>query len=275
MPEKFGEGKSIPEPEGEAKEFVDAPIGPKSREAGDILDSIRKAKEREIKDLEWNVIESDLEGYGSAFADTLPKGLRSSEGFKRYIESKLAEKPGAVAVDFGGSGYRLFSGFKPGTFKTTVGVCLDEIIKEEIQQMIKAGKLPSLPGHHILIGNILDNKTYAELKRTIQGKKIDIIISKMEGGLEAGLPQKNREKVAMMLLRRWYRLLSEDGEMFIQFFTEQYNVGGQYGGYGVVGFKELREYLQFLKQRYPSLELKEGWGCLRLKRNADCPAILK
>jgi hypothetical protein len=154
-----------------------------------------------------------VEGEGKPFAESFIGIIPNGEvSLSKYIEKSLYKKDGnAIGVEFGGVGSRLFSGFTPGFFDKSIGVSLVELRKNK--DLIYSQEEDREINHEILIGNIFYHKTYELLNKSLGGAKIDLIISRMAGGLEF-VP---REPYAVSeILQIWYKLLSEEGIMFVQ-----------------------------------------------------------
>ncbi len=150
-----------------------------------------------------------VEGYGdisSTFAPVLPEGAGN---IKEYIEITLETREGnAVGVEFGGVGANLFSGFTPGFFKQTAGITLTDPALKILRPFRKKPET-----HEVLYGDITKDETYKSLQKLLGGKKVDLIIERMAGGLRF-LPQEPFRLIKV--LQTWYQLLNEGGIMFVQ-----------------------------------------------------------
>jgi hypothetical protein len=150
--------------------------------------------------------DSPLDGHhGSsfyhAFVDFLPREGRS---LRHFIETTLEKKKGhAVGVEFGGVGVQLFKGFSDKFFEQTVGVTLVDY----------RFKIDNRGSHKVLEGDIFDNQTYKELEKILDGKKIDLIIERMQNGLEF-VPIE--PFYVSKFIERWYNMLSDNGMMMVQ-----------------------------------------------------------
>ncbi len=173
------------------------------------------AKQMQKGKYKWR--DSALEGsgdspqlsYGETFKNLLPwEGL----SFRGYIEIIIKKMKGkALGVDFGGIGSRLFAGFSPKFFTKSIGVTLVDHRKPK--DLHFAQQEDAKINHEVLVGNIFDEETYKSLYESLNGEKIDFIISRMAGGLEF-VP--TEPYTVGKILEIWYELLAEEGVMFVQ-----------------------------------------------------------
>lgn len=162
------------------------------------------------------LIRESVAGYpNSSFNDTFKGLLRPSVNLKEFIESSFKEKKGQlIGVEFGGPGNNLFGGFKEGTFDQTISIHL-------------GGTNTKLPHHSIIQGDIFDPKMYAELNARLNGRRPDIIFSRLHGGL--GYIPQNYE-ILKSAFRKWYRILNIEGIMFVQvYYTASSSMVNQEG----------------------------------------------
>ncbi|OGI71637.1 hypothetical protein A3B84_00070 [Candidatus Nomurabacteria bacterium RIFCSPHIGHO2_02_FULL_35_13] len=227
--------------------------------------SLKKEKEK-IKDKErsWGVYDSNLLEFGSTFYASLPTEYEFKswkEGLRLYIENTLSleRKEKLTAVEFGGPGSRFFSGFSNDFFRKTIGVCLADIRNENLKVE------DSKSNHYVITGDILDvhnDEIFKEIRAKLDVNKIDLIISRMVGGLN----QFEGSKTALdNAVRLWYGLLNENGIMFIQY------------NYNSINDKEdniVAECIEKIKSKYPQIDIQLGKGSIRLHKKPGAPEEL-
>ncbi len=163
----------------------------------------------------FQALDSELDGernrsYLSTFKDTLPDNYNS---IQQYVESVLAHKSGnAICVDFGGIGTGVADGFTKNFLKQSIGVTIaDNRIRWKISKPFYKYN-DGRKKHKVLLGDILKKDTYEELLEITGGEKVDIIFERLLNGfLFVG------ENLTLVnTVKKWYKLLNEDGIMFIQ-----------------------------------------------------------
>lgn len=221
--------------------------------------------DKEEKD--WTIYDSSLANFGGTFDISLPKNLERSffilEVFEEYIERILLDekKRDLTAVEFGGPGSKLFSGFTPGFFKKTVGVCLKDIRSESKKENDK--KI----NHSIIIGDILEvENTYLleKVRKRLGVKKTDLIISRMAGALD--FINKNGA-ILDRIIRNLFDLLNENGLMFVQF---SYLSSLE----GTNTQTLIEKWANAITERFPQIDIQVEKGVLRLHKKAGAPEHL-
>jgi hypothetical protein len=170
-----------------------------------------------------------------SFDDVFPPEKFS---LRSYIEEQLEDKDGqAIGVEFGGPGSKLFKGFSSGFFAKSVGVTLvDHRTPKEVQDSKKSDEKIH---HQTLMGDIFDMNTYKLLNERLQGKKVDLIMSRMAAGLEF-VP--TEPYTVSKILEIWYELLSDEGIMFVQTPTKFNNLLAQWAKKIELEFKNVLEF---------------------------------
>lgn len=219
----------------------------------------------------WGTYDSSLRNFGETFSLSLPKDCEANltgERLKKYIEETLSqvEKHDLTAVEFGGPGSQLFKGFTKNFFAKTVGVCLKDIRNQDWQEDdIKNN-------HSVIIGDILDvqnNQLFNKIAQILGTNKTDLIISRMDGPLEY---IKKHPAILDRIIRNWYKLLNENGLMFIQFERpiDTFLVGGSIK-------TQVAEWSNTIKKRFPEIDIQIsgiGDGILRLHKIVGAPEKL-
>lgn len=177
------------------------------------------------KEKSWDYKDSPMYHIGYTFAEVLPRKytdrLRKDpdvtfedyeEPFKNYIENTLRKnKEPRTAIEFGGQGSTLFSGFSKEFFNRTLGVCLKDIRRPEVKEFDKNA------GHSVLEGDVFDlkNKEFDnKIQEALGTNNVDLIISRMAGPLSSF----SRDPLILdRLIRKWYKMLKKNGLIFAQF----------------------------------------------------------
>ncbi|MFZ1019893.1 MAG: hypothetical protein WAN61_02800 [Minisyncoccia bacterium] len=218
---------------------------------------------------EWDVYDSSIDDFGRTFLpgyNFSPDARESGSNFKIFIEKTLInniEKHDLTAIEFGGPGSKLFSGFTFDFFKKTVGVCLKDIrseAKKENDRKIN---------HFVMTGDIMEvqNKWLLEqVMKKLDTDKTDLIISKMNG------PLKHIDRngaILDRLIRNWYDILNENGLMFIQFTygTETENIEMKIQN-------KIEKWVEAIKERFPEVEIQVNTGTIRLHKKFGAPEHL-
>ena len=230
--------------------------------------SLRKRQEEiEFQEMTYGDYDSEFWHFGAYFVECLPEEYKlkgGTDGFKSYIENTLSqgkianeEKNKLTAVEFGGPGSKFFRGFSNDFFKKTVGGCLADIRGTKIED--------SRLNHYVVAGDVLgaeSNKTLNEVKVTLETNKVDLIISRMQGAL-------NKMNIIFLLdnaVKEWYNLLNENGIMFIQ-YCYAHSVDKREDNV-------TRKCIEFIKEKYPELDIQQGPGVMRLHKNLNAPEQL-
>lgn len=180
-------------------------------------DGVRRIREDEIftwLDSHANYSNYSIKGEGGAsFSDSFREILPRGKKLTRYVEETFKENEGKmIGVEFGGVGSNFFRDFSPGFFQKSVGVTLVDHRTEKVAK--KEEKENKYINHEILVGDIFDGKTYENLKKSLNGKKVNFLVSRMARGLEL-VPE--NPYIVSKALERWYEILEEGGLMFVQF----------------------------------------------------------
>ncbi len=138
---------------------------------------------------------------------------------------------------------------------------IEEILSNEIKGYDKEH------GHFVIEGDVLNpeknSSTLASVIKKLGRPRTDLIISRMEGAL------RNIDKHPAILdriIRNWYRILNENGLMFIQH---------HYGLFVKVQYiNQLKRWSEFLKHKVPQIDIQLTAEALRLHKKAGAPAEL-
>lgn len=170
----------------------------------------------------YNVLDSKADSpgdtnLGTSFFDTfrsvLPDG---TESLTSYIEQVLKAKRGrALAIEFGGTGSKLFANFSPRFFARTCGVTLvDHSRPKSNLEKIRANLgLSGSREHSVLLGDMFADETYNTVRQWSKGAKVDLIIERLLKGLEF-VPIE--PFILSKVLQRWYEMLDVNGVMLIE-----------------------------------------------------------
>ncbi len=205
--------------------------------------------------------------FGSTFFPCLPKEYREYNhqgeeddlALKRYIENILEK--GGTAVEFGGPGSNLFGDFSEGFFRKTIGICLEDI-REKKQKEADDKK-----NHSVIIGDILDpqnNQLLDTVLKTLGTKKTNLIISRMMGVL---LGIKKEPAILDHMIRAWYRILDDNGLMFVQFELTDTDEPKPTQAL-VIKWKNA------VKEKFPQIDIQLSEGVLRLHKKEGAPGEL-
>lgn len=212
----------------------------------------------------WLIYDSSIYSFARTFDSCLPPKYGKDErrdGFRIFIEERLDPKmhrPGNLtAIEFGGPGSKLFADFTPKFFRKTVGVCLKDI-REEKQKVIDDQN-----NHLVITGDVVETGNMDTINKVIETlgvKKTDLIISRMEGGLDMFI---KHPAILDRIFRNWYELLNDNGIAFIQFAREQ--AGSE--------IKDMVEkWANAVQKKYPKVEIQVYGGVLRINK---CPGSPK
>jgi hypothetical protein len=157
----------------------------------------------------WSHENSSLALYEETFQGLLPPSVKSlppGERLKSYIEEKFVTKKGeVVGVDLFGLGSKLFSGFSDNFFKKTAGVNYtdyrplltpDPTVEDERRN------------HTVIAGDVLRHSTKKNVEAWLDGDKIDVLFSRMEGA--KGFLPKDPFSLGKEA-QSWYRQTSDIG----------------------------------------------------------------
>lgn len=239
----------------------------------------------------WPYYDTNLNEFGSSFAKTLPGNYVDSidknyeakisdygEAFTQYIIDTLSKSKNKelYAVEFGGSGSKLFGDFnKKHLFHKTAGVCLKDIHNLPTDKMYN-----SYNNHSVIEGDILDlneKPLNEKIENNLGVKKVDLIMSRLMGPL---LEFKKNPAILNRIINNWYKMLNENGLIFAQFdYFPEHNRN--------INLKKLESYFpskereseEFVKQwadliqkKFPNkIEIQLGRGILRLHKNFGAP----
>jgi|GEM_PF-3224283 len=145
---------------------------------------------------------------GKSFQESFAPVVGGGIDLKKDIETALAEFRGkAVAVEFGGTGSKLFAGFADGFFARTLGMNL-------VDRRTPAQEKRDQKNHHTVIaGDMMAVAAKAQLADWLQGQSVHLIIERMMRGLEAA---PNDVHFIGESLKDWYQILAEGGLMYLQ-----------------------------------------------------------
>jgi hypothetical protein len=252
----------------------DKPKYPKTQEIREVLTANKQhadgvlvhEKVRVEAGLEpWPVYDSDIFEFNRTFRSCLPHEHQNSYDnqvdrfdLQRYIESSL-KGSNRTAVEFGGPGSALFGGFSPGFFIKTVGVTLKDWRKPD------ESSFDSANNHLVVEGNVITDikKTLAVLRSKLGVENTDLIISRMEGGLAK---ESKNPAILDHLIREWYKLLNENGLLFVQ--IDHNNDSEQI----------IQPWIKAVTQKYPSIEIQTSgphtYYKFRLRKGPGAPKEL-
>lgn len=225
----------------------------------------------------WGKYDSTIDDFAGTFLDSLPEEWKKGdpdlpdEVFKRYIEETLSkgETGKLTAIEFGGPGSKLFSGFTRNFFNKTAGVCLKDNRDENLQKQDKQNH------HSIIVEDILDpqrrKQLVVKITESLGTNKIDLIISRIVGPLR---DLEMNPDLLDKIFRNWYELLDKNGLMFIQFEYCR-------GGYQNPNSNEIlvREWINSVRNKYPQIDIQPGTnyihdGIFRLHKKTGSPEKL-
>lgn len=235
----------------------------------------------------WSMRDDNLYGFNLAFEKVLPFSKENSKtknnpkkeqiALKDYIENTLTlpenEKHDLTAIEFGGPGSELFGHFNylsPDFFKQTIGVCLKDI---RSPQKIKEDE----GNHHTVIEeNILEiqkqnNSLLEKIKKQLGENKIDLIISRLGGAI---LSIDRNGAILDRLIRNWYKLLNDNGLMFIQFSYGDMFRKEKSGAPDKIIKTLIEKWVETAKKLPPEIDIQVGSGVLRLHKRKGSPEEL-
>ena len=223
----------------------------------------RSNDELGLKEDTWDIYDSTLENFLLTFKNVLPeeyksKKIISEKDFEGYLKKTLREtmEHDLTAIEFGGPGSNLFSGFSPRFFRQTIGICLKDIRNENMKEEDKN------INHSIIEGDIINAQSRKllidEIKHKFGAQKTDLIISRMAGALDS--LDKNGA-ILDRLIRDWYDLLNENGLMLIQikYFYEQ-NI-----------FVLVKKWAEAIINKFPEIDISVSDYAIRLHKRKGSP----
>lgn len=190
---------------------------------------------------------ADRQSYQNTFGRLVPE---ASVNIKEYIENALSAKKGrAIALDIGGLGSDVFKDFSYGFFAKTAGVALVDT-RKKYKININGD---SERNHSVIEGNILTPDTQEKIKVWLNGEKVDLILERMEGGLEL-FPRDERWFYAAA--NEVYNLLSDNGIMFMQLVFSV--AGDEKNDYFVADLNLIEDWIKKIRAEHPQT-LKINW----------------
>ncbi|MDP2788958.1 MAG: hypothetical protein Q8O46_02815 [bacterium] len=122
-------------------------------------------------------------------------------------------------------------------------------------------KLDTTNNHFVITGDILDAKRSSEtlirVAQTLGIEKTDLILSRMAGALNE---IKKNGSVLDRIIRNWYRMLNENGLMFIQY------------DYTILDPLVVERWATTIKERFPKkIDIQISEGVLRLHKKQGAP----
>lgn len=205
----------------------------------------------------YGIMDSSLDSFAKEFRSVLPKEFQSdTDQFRHYIEHTLsadAHKP-LAAIEFGGPGLQLFSGFTPRFFDHTIGVCLTYKSKKPAEA--------DETDHTIIKGDIFHASTYREVRHKLGDQEAGLIISRMAGPLH---DMTRNPTILGKIISTWYGLLTDEsaGLMFIEY--------PQSGALHEL----IEEWSNYIEEHFSdTIEVQVGYQTLRLLKKKGAPEAL-
>lgn len=150
---------------------------------------------------DWPTYGASIDDYEKDFKPLLENG---------HIRDFIKNRSSPVVIDLMSPSDALASLFKKIPDKPKFGLAITLVDKRDIDQKQRDEKL----GIKELAGNLLVGKTWARIRRELEGRKADLIIERAVLGWEF-LPKDNN--LYVILLDRAWRLLSEEnGVLLVQ-----------------------------------------------------------
>lgn len=172
-----------------------------------ITNSVRRSEIR--GENPYPIYDSPLSFFNEDMKSVLPEDCTN---ITTYLEKKYPEKKGElIGIELGGPGCRLFKDLEP-LFKKTAGFTLHN------DPSLEPGK-----NHDVVEADVFYKRTLNKTEEEIDGYqavdkwtklngKADFLIERMVGGISSI----NIDSF-LLIVKRWYKLLSENGTAFIQF----------------------------------------------------------
>lgn len=205
----------------------------------------------------WGMLNSGLKSIASDFSPTLPNYQISDSEYslRSYLEDNYSGKK-VVLLEMGGLGKQLaidMSEFL--SIDQSAGVTLP--IGLDRARYYENSKTDNWPDNHSIIkGDMFLFKTKREISKWLNGKKVDVLIERMGGGLDL-LP--DNPVWLYKNLNHWYHLLNDNGVMFIEVPPFSEHIQDQY--------LKWIDHLYEVKDIY-NLEISHKPGSLRIKKLA-------
>lgn len=174
----------------------------------------------------WGMLNSGFKSIASDFSPTLPSYqiLNPEYSLRLYLKDNYSSKK-VVLLEMGGPGEQLaidISEFL--SIDQSAGVTLP--IGLDRARYYENSKTENWPDNHsIITGDMFLPKTKREISKWLNGKKVDVLIERMGGGLDL-LP--DNPVWLYKNLNHWYRLLNDNGVMFIEVPTFVESIQDQY-----------------------------------------------
>lgn len=252
---------------------------------------ISKFKPREMK---WREYDSSMNNFACTFFECLPKEYtedliskynnkdvkdirEKSTVFKKYIEETLSKTKNhdLVALELGGTGSKVFSEFKKGFFKKTLGVCLNDIRSPMYESMdLKRG-------HSVITGDILktgNDDVYSKIIEKLHGRKVDLVISRMMGPL---CYYRNSPIIMENIIRKVFSILNENGIVFFQIYYIKDHEFNKKTHYEIDKFintylynknmKNVKIWAERIKKHFPMIEVQVSKGVIRIHKGIGAP----
>jgi len=199
-------------------------------------DEQNKTKKEILTKKIYDYYDSTVDTYLEDFKDF----LKPFENFNEYIKNTFGNKIGSlVGIELGGPGNNFFSSFEKGMFKKTAGFTLT-FPKD----------LENVNNHEVVESDVFLRTSFTEgswgnvLEWVNENGHPDFIIERMIGPLF----MVKEPKIFLLVLDRWYRILNDGGEMFIEVPK---NMKG-------IDYSELIDY--FSKFKVEGLDIQIGRG---------------
>lgn len=187
------------------------------REFGQLRQTVKDLKQETniLRDVEtqslenkWGYYDSDAIDFEKDFREVFGSGI---ETFEKYLEEYYSTRKGdLIGIEIGGPGINLFNDLnQEGFFKKTVGVTLAQ--PKNTDKLRKP--------HEVIFADVFNKRSrndnlpgYQKLMEWVEKNgKADLLIERMAGGI----PPLDQE-MFLQIIKRWYKLLNEEGTMFIQ-----------------------------------------------------------
>lgn len=233
------------------------------------IENQRKEFVSDVNPENWTVFDSGLRDLFADFNYTLPLPTYTLRDYLKELYKD--KKDGIVLVEMGGPAKQLSKDVSEFlTIKKSIGLTLDIGITEAD----KRGKLSSneAKGHKIITGDLFSSKTKSQLKKELDGEKVDILIERMVGGLST-IP--NDENWLYLNLNSWYELLNENGVMFVEipFFSNYPKIREDYAEW-INQINKTHSKTIEVQNHTSKEEYYKSKSFLRLKKLSGAPANL-
>jgi len=155
----------------------------------------------------FNYYDSEIDSYEESFK----KVLEPDENFNEFLKRNYSTKIGKlIGMELGGPGVNFFKGIEWDIFKKTVGFTLKKLPEH-------AGQI----NHEVVEADVFSKiykpfefeRSWTEILKWVKANgRPDFIIERMVGPLFSI----RKPKFFLIILDRWYRILNEEGSMFIE-----------------------------------------------------------